>query len=186
VKRRWRTCRNPLKVPLPRLAGFACLLLASLSGGCHGVAQQGQSSIELLEPIASPQAKTSRKVEASKDIVVDEIAPSLIGEMTKPIYPPDALAARAGECVIYVTITIDAKGRVSDVTPSWDRLNLPGRFTEAFLEAIRVAVASWNFEPTRLVYWERSGTDENKYLYAEVVPSRTDIKFTFAATGKVR
>jgi hypothetical protein len=140
----------------------------------------------MLAPIASPQAGTSKRAEASPDIAVDDIPPSLIGELTKPIYPADALAARVGECVVYVTITIDGQGRVSEVVPSWDRLNIPNRYSEEFLAAVRLAVQSWRFEPARLVYWERKGTGDNRYLYAEIVTAKTDIKFTFEATGTVR
>jgi outer membrane biosynthesis protein TonB len=140
----------------------------------------------MLAPIPSPSAKTDRKAEASKDIVVDEIPPSAIGELARPVYPHDALAAGAGECAVYVTVAIDRDGRVSEVTPSWDRLNIPSRYSGAFLEAVRVAVDGWRFEPARLVYWERVAGEENKYLYAETVPAKTDVKFTFAASGKVR
>ncbi len=141
--------------------------------------QRGQSSIQLLAPIAAPQAGTQRQAEASKTVFIDAIPPSLIGEMARPDYPAGALAAHVGPCVVYVTITIDTAGRVSELTPSWQRLNVPNRFSEEFMDAIRAATQRWRFEPARNVYWERKPGEDNKYLYAEVVPSRSDIAFTF-------
>jgi hypothetical protein len=110
----------------------------------------------------------------------------LIGDPLKPTYPPSALAAHAGECVVFVTITIDPTGMVSDVTPSWQRVNLPNRFSDEFLDAIRVAVRSWKFEPARNVYWEKDGSGDLKYLSTETLSAKTDIKFTFEASGSVR
>jgi outer membrane biosynthesis protein TonB len=140
----------------------------------------------MLEPAAPAQAEASGKAEASTAIVVVDIAPSLVDELTDPVYPADALAARLGDCVVYVTITIDASGSVSEVIPSWRRLNIPNRYSDDFLDAIRVAARSWKFEPARLVYWEKTRDEDLKYLYAVAVPAKTDVKVTFAAAGKVR
>lgn len=140
----------------------------------------------MLEPIASPQARTSKEAVASKDIVVNDIPPSAIGELAKPIYPREALAAHAGRCVVYVTITIDARGEVTEVLRSWQRLTLPNRYSEQFFEAVEDAVRSWRFEPARNVYWQKFGDSDLRYLSTETVPVQTDIKFTFEASGGVR
>jgi hypothetical protein len=118
--------------------------------------------------------------------VVDRVPPVLLGagDQPKPIYPADALAARDGDYVLYVTITIDRTGRVADVVPTWNRLNLPNRFEGSFLEAARTALRAWHFVPARLVYWEKKRGKEDTYLYQEAVTSGTDLKFTFAATGR--
>jgi hypothetical protein len=166
------------------LSGSALLALLPL-GACRSAAVQGQSTIEVLEPMATPQPGTTHKAEASSDIIVDDLSPSLIGELAKPAYPANALAAHVGECFVFVTVTIDAKGAVSEAVLSWGRLNIPNRYSEEFLEAARTAVRSWRFEPARLVYWKRNGTGEPSYLYTEIVPAKADIKFTFEATGKV-
>jgi hypothetical protein len=73
---------------------------------------------------------------------------------------------------------------VSEVIPSWQRLNVPNAYSDEFLAAIRVAARNWRFEPARLVYWEKTGDEDLKYLYAVVVAARTDIKVTFATTEK--
>lgn len=140
----------------------------------------------MLEPIAAPQAGTDRQGEASKNMVENEIPPSSIGELTRPAYPADALAAQAGKCVVFVTITIDARGTVTEVSPTWQRLSIPNRFSDEFLDAVKVAVRSWRFKPARIVYWEKTGNDDLKYLGTETISARTDVKLTFEALGKVQ
>jgi hypothetical protein len=158
--------------------------LAVLSGGC--MTEHGASSFEMLEPIATPPSKSGAKGDvAATDIVINPIPPSVVGNLAKPIYPPGALAGHAGECVVYVTLTIDSKGMVSDVTPSWQRVNIPNRFSEQFIGAIRTAVRSWRFEPARDIYWEQDRGGDLKYLNTETHSAQTDIKFTFEASGKV-
>lgn len=136
----------------------------------------------MLEPIVTPPPKSD--VSATNIIIID-IPPSIIGDLAKPVYPATALAAHAGECVVFATITIDSKGTVSEVRPSWQRLNIPSRFSEEFFEAVRVAVQSWRFEAARNVYWEKEAAGELKYLNTEVPSVQTDVKFTFEASGRV-
>jgi hypothetical protein len=164
------------------------LLIPILLAGCATRTEQGTSSIEMLEPIDPPQAKRDIKVqvEALKDVVVNDIPPTSKGELAKPVYPPAALAAHAGACVVNVTITIDTNGLVTEVTPSWQRLNVPGPFYDEFLGAVKAAVRTWRFEPARDVYWKKHGDDDLTYMYAEVLQARTDVRFTFESSGRVR
>jgi hypothetical protein len=179
----WATSRVLNPTPLRFAAVFSILVLAS--GGCR--TEQGRSSFEMLEPIVAPPAKSDAKGETqATNIVINPIPPSFIGNLTKPVYPPDALAGHAGGCVVFVTITIDPKGIVSDVAPSWQRVNIPSRFSDQFIDAIRSAVRSWRFEPARNVYWENDGSGELRYLSTETISAKTDIKFTFEASGAVR
>jgi outer membrane biosynthesis protein TonB len=141
----------------------------------------------MLEPEVAPTPKGGANGEVSAtNIVINPIPPSFIGELAKPIYPPAALAAHAGECVLYVTITIDPNGTVSEVAPSWQRVNVPSRYSDAFLDAVKAAVRSWKFEPARNVYWEKDAGGDLRYLSTETLSARTDIKFTFEASGAVR
>jgi hypothetical protein len=181
-----RATRNQLNpARLRAYAGCAVLLLAS--GGCRTPVPEGRSSIEMLEPIATPPPKSDAKGDVSAtNIVINEIPPSIIGDLAKPVYPAAALAAHAGECIVFVTITIDPNGTVSEVRPSWQRLNIPGKFSEDFLEAVRAAVQRWKFEPARNVYWAKEGDGELRYMNAETVSAQTDVKFTFEASGSVR
>ena len=162
-------------------------MLVTVSGGCRTHAGHGSSSIELLAPAESPAAGPGAKgTVAATNVIINAIPPSIVGELSKPAYPADALAAHAGGCVIFATITIDTNGNVSDVHPSWRRPSIPGRFSEAFFEAVRAAVTRWKFEPARNIYWEKGEDGELRYLNAEVLTAQTDVKFTFEASGVVR
>ena len=147
---------------------------------------RGTSSIEMLAPIAAPQAGTDKAGEVSTNLVINDIPPSAIGELARPAYPAAALAARAGNCVVFATVTIDARGTVTEVVPSWQRLNIPNRFSDDFLDAVKAAVRRWRFEPARVVYWQKTTDDDLKYLSTETISVRTDVKFTFEASGAVR
>ena len=155
---------------------------------CRTSTDGGAASIEMMPTQEAPQAPSPKKVslEIQGDIVVNDIPPTSIGELARPVYPPEALAAHAGRCVIYATITIDAPGAVTEVLTSWQRLNIPNRYSDQFLEAAKAGVRKWKFEPARLVYYQKVGGDDLKYLRAEAVPSRTDVKFTFEESGTVR
>jgi hypothetical protein len=149
--------------------------------------QQGRSSVEWLEPNNPTPPKSGAKGEVTTTgIVINDIPPSLIGIVAKPDYPAAALAAHAGDCVIFATITIDTTGTVSEIRPSWQRVNVPNRFSADFFEAVRVAVGSRKFEPARNVFWENDGSGDPKYLGTEVVSAQTDVKFTLEASGRVR
>jgi hypothetical protein len=177
----WATSR-PLRPALLRLLGAT--LVGFLEGGC--LAERGASTIEMLEPISPPTPSSDAKGEASVgSTIVNPIPPSVVGSLAKPEYPPSALAAHAGECVVFVTITIGPSGTVSEVVPSWQRVNIPNRFSGQYLDAIRQAVRSWRFEPARDVYWEKDAGGDLKYVRTETVPAKVDIKFTFDPSGAV-
>jgi hypothetical protein len=169
---------------LSHFAGVAALLFVA---GCRTTPPQGKSSFEMLEPAATPPSGSTAKGEISiGSIFVNRIPPSVVGQLTSPVYPSDALAAHAGECIVYVTITIAVDGTVSEVRPSWQRMNIPSRFSDAFLESIREAVGNWRFQPARNVLWEKQADGELKYISTETLAAQTDIKFTFEASGLVR
>jgi hypothetical protein len=160
-------------------------LALAASAGCR-TPPAGSSSFEMLAPITAPQASTDKMELRPGDIVFYSISPSSKGELSKPVYPSAALAARAGSCEVFVTITIDTSGAVTEVTPSWQRLNIPGRFSADFLAAVRSTVSAWRFEPARHVYWRRTADGNLAYLYSETIPAMIDVKFTFDASGTVR
>ena len=103
-----------------------------------------------------------------------------------PAYPAEALASGAGERTVYLTFTIDESGAVRDVAPTFVRIQIPDRFSEAFLSAAIAAVQRWEFEPARRVYWQKIPGREDRYLYAEKASKRFEVKFTFEASGVVR
>ncbi len=97
----------------------------------------------------------------------------------------DALAAQAGKCVVFVTITIDARGTVTEVLPTWQRLSIPNRFSDEFLDAVKVAVRSWRFKPARIVYWEKTGNDDLSIWHGDDFgPDRRQL--TSKSSGKVQ
>ncbi len=109
--------------------------------------------------------------------------------LTMPVYPARALAAKAGLVNIGVKISIDADGRVTDVSPSLLTFSTPSRYAAAFEEAVRLAVMTWHFHPAEHYYFEVS-PDENgvakaKFLRKENTETSFDIAFTFTATGSV-
>ncbi len=141
----------------------------------------------MLEPLGTPPPGGGAKGEvSSSNVVINPIPPSIEGNLTAPAYPPAALAAHAGECVVYATLTIDNRGTVSDVTPSWKRVNIPNAYSDQFFDAIRVALREWKFEPARNVYWEKDGNGDLRYMNTETIAAKIDVKFTFEATGRVR
>jgi len=161
------------------------LMALALCAGCQ-TAPKGQSSVEMLEPLTHAQPSTNKKVTLERDATEDSDPPEQIGELAKPVYPAAALAAHTGAFVLNATIIIGADGRVSEVAPSWDRMNIPSRYSGQFTDAVKVAVASWRFIPAHLVHWERHPNGEDKYLYSEIIPAQVDVRFTFEATGSVR
>jgi hypothetical protein len=174
---------NPASISL----WVGVLILSSLSSACKTTSSSGTSSFEMLEPAVPPTAKSDAKGDVSDTgIVINPIPPSVIGDLAKPVYPAAALAAKAGECIVYATITIDSTGTVSEVRPSWQRMNIPGRFSVQFFEAIKTAVSRWKFEPARNVYWQKQADGDLRYVSTEIISAQTDIKFTFEASGVVR
>jgi hypothetical protein len=169
------------------LCSAALAVLISSSGGCRTPPVQGRSSIEWMDPIIPNPPNSGVKGTASAtDIIINDIPPTFTGILAKPAYPAAALSARVGDYVVYATIIIDTNGQVSAVNPSWRRPNFPNRYSDKFLEAVRMAVSTWRFVPARNVYWEKDGSGELKYLSTEAIPAQTDIKFTFEASGSVR
>ena len=166
----------------PAAAFFALLLSA-----CASPKGQGTSSVEMLDPLRETQVKTDKKGEASMtDMVVNTIPPDWKGDLARPAYPPAALAAHAGLYVVNATVTIDTNGDVIDVRPSWQRMNMPGPYSDLFFAAVKAAVSQWRFEPARNVYWRKNGDADPIYLYAETIEAKTDVRFTFDSSGKVR
>ena len=160
--------------------------MAALCDGCRTSEEQGRSTIEMLEPLNPPTANAKGTASIEDNKVVNALDPELIGDLAKPVYPPNAMAGHAGRCIVFVTITISTAVEVSEVIPSWQRLNIPNRYSNDFLEAVRAATRKWKFKPARNVYWEKDPSGDLKYKGTEIVPARIDIKFTFEASGIVR
>lgn len=83
-----------------------------------------------------------------------------------------------------MTLAVDESGRVSDVRSSLRDLSIPTRESESLLAAIVSATAAWEFEPARQVYWQKIAGEDDRYLYAEIVPARFDVRLVFVRSKK--
>lgn len=163
---------------LPVLFGLAA---------CHTV-REGSSAFEMLpppRPLGTASASDTKAKMAQSDIRIDYVAARARRALASPVYPADALAARAGRFSAFITFTIDEAGRVVDVQPSLVRFSLPNAFTGAFLQAIYAALGTWEFDPTRQVYWQRVPNEDDRYLRADPVRQPMEVRFTFSETGSV-
>jgi len=162
----------------PAFVAAGLLLIA----GCQtqpGI--RGYSSVEAIEPPPAP----GENVQQAE--IPDDYSPSYVkGELAKPVYPPDALAAHARKYVVYVTVTIDPSGRASNVVRSMRGIDQPNAFSEEFFQAVRNAVLTWEFSPAHNILWSRGPDGEMSYVGAEPVVSTMDFKFTFDVSGVVR
>jgi hypothetical protein len=142
--------------------------------------------MEFLTPISEPAPASERKLDFSTGIAAESTPPEAIGELRQPVYPAAALTARPGTYLVNVTVTIDASGLVSEVEPTWDRLNPPNPFSDELLGAVRAAAAAWRFIPARHVYWRKTASGEPVYDHADAVVCGTDLRFVFAPAVPAR
>jgi hypothetical protein len=150
----------------------------------------GVSSFRFVdEPPAAPQK--GKVTEGSNGPIVEEhfIDALPIPPLAMPVYPPPALAAKAGLVTIGVKISVDTDGRVSDVSPSLLTFSTPTRYSDEFDEAVRVAVVQWRFHPaqryTMRIFRTEEGGGPPKELHRENTETYFDLAFTFTASGKV-
>jgi hypothetical protein len=173
---------------IPESSTRAGALLGLLLAGCHGgVPAKGRSSVEILGSpgqIVAAKGTSAPVVETGERI--DYVPVRAKGPLREPDYPAGALTAGAGDYLLYITFTVDDRGRVTDVAPSWDRVRLPSRFEDEFLVAAKAAMATWELDPARQVYYRRAAGGEDEYLRTETVAQRMEIKLVFEAPGRMR
>jgi TonB family protein len=107
-----------------------------------------------------------------------------------PVYPPRALAGRAGAAHVGVRLTIDEKGRVTDVSPSLLAVTIaPPQYTEDFRQAVETAVRQWKFQPARIEYVEtvsEHGITYERLKRVEKLETTLDLAFDFTTNGGVQ
>ncbi len=148
----------------------------------------GNSSFEMLpapRPLAPSPGTGPKATTGESDIRIVHVAARPRRTLPVPKYPPEALTARAGRFTAYITLTINEDGRVTDVQPSLARFALPNDYAAAFLQSIDEALATWDFDPARYVYWQRIANGDERYLRADAVPQRMEVRFTFTESGVV-
>jgi hypothetical protein len=173
-------------------AVVACLGLHVMWGGCRHASTgvgEGVSSFQFgpaAVPLEKTQAKVSMGISTSRDVLVDA---QPIEPLAKPVYPKIARAAKLGVVTVAVQITIDAEGRVANVTPSLSQLAMPRRFSREFEDAVEAALAQWRFTPSELRHMEEApGAEGGTYLRLarrEKIEAKGEVVFTFNDTGEV-
>jgi hypothetical protein len=123
----------------------------------------GSSSFEFVDRQHPEMAVDAAKLDITKRIdVFVQAKPEL--PLVAPIYPKAALKAKTGTTTVTVSIAIGKDGRVEDEKPSMEALRLPTRFDEDFDQAIRVAIAQWQFEPAKAAHLEPSKNGFFRFL----------------------
>ncbi len=172
---------------------MGAVLLGIVGGsGCKHAPKSeahGSTSFRVVDPPRPPPPQASGKemVEpVSRSIYRDAEA---IYPLVMPVYPPAALATRAGAVTVGVRVTVDANGAVANVRPSMLAVTItPREFAEAFRGAVEVAVRQWKFAPARLLYLERRTEGEFTFDWVtstELIEAEFDLAFTFTPSGEV-
>jgi len=166
----------------------------SLSSGCHTPSPKGGSSFAIMSPeranAVSVSLQTGRdtRMEEGSTVIPHYFSPVLQGDVTLPVYPPSALAARTGEVTVYAQLTIGMDGEVVDIAPSFRVVSIPNAYSDHFFEAVSAAVKRWKFSPAEMEYIEevrKSGKVSYRFLRSEAISDTVDVKFTFTAPGRV-
>jgi len=178
-------------------AGRALLLVAIaveglLVGGCRqlpGSSNVGRSSFVVLDPPSSTpfeQDLTTAKMSVSAESF-HEARPLL--PLAEPIYPPRAMAAKAGRVIVGVRVIVDITGRISSIEPSMRTFSTPGPFEDDFLEAVRAALQQWRFLPAEIEHHKdvnTPGVSDHTGTNVEAIETSYDISFIFTPGGGVQ
>ncbi len=156
------------------------LLAASL--GCQSAPKRiGKASVSVLPPSAPEIASSSEGSESESTLRTVYVPARARFSYGKPAYPDAALKAGAPAQDVYVTVTVDEHGKITDVRPTWSRITLKTSTTELFLDAVKATILKWEMEPARLVYWQKSEGGEYRYLRTETTRDQIELKFSFEA-----
>ena len=160
--------------------------VALVAAGCQHVApppDTGTSSFAFVEPPPAPPSKATPT--ATKEPVVDQFREAWpVPPLVTPVYPPRALAAKAGRVIVGVHITVDTDGRVSTVAPSMLAFSTPGPWADEFMAAVELALRQWRFWPAEIRHLENVQTPDVAYervTRLEKIEAQFDLSFTFTA-----
>jgi len=165
-----------------------------LVSGCHHMAapqtMTGQSSFRFVEPPPAKPRMTATATPSDEPIVEDHFVDALaIPPLTMPVFPKNALAAKAGLVTIGVRVNIDTEGRVTNVGPSMLTFSTPSPHAKEFEAAVRAAVMTWRFEPayrySLRIYRSSEGGAPPHETPREKTETYFDLSFTFTSGGKV-
>jgi hypothetical protein len=161
------------------------------AAGCRHVPVKdtGRSGVSFVEPPPAPPPKNVElsTTEQTQRMQYNEARP--LKPLAMPVYPPKALAAKAGWNTVGVKITVGVDGRVTNIRPSVLAMSTPGRFADDFLAAVEVALRQWKFVPAEIQQIEPiPGLDRpvNRITGREPTEAEFDLSFTFTADGQVQ
>lgn len=158
--------------------------------GCRST-EIGRGSFDIRSPQPPPNVTPQKEAKpAESDIKIVYVPARAKRVLAEPAFPESAHPTVTRNEIL-VTLTVDESGRVSNVQRSFADLSLPSGDTDPFMAAIIAATSSWEFEPARQVFWQKVAGADDRYLYAETVPARFDVRFVFARSkafldGKAR
>lgn len=169
--------------------------LGSLLAACrHAPAENvgtGSASFTMLEAtplVAAPP--TEGKVTVAPSTGAQYREAMLAGRPVLPVYPPRALAAKAGAARVGVHVMIDTHGRVTSVGTSMRAITLaPPAFADDFRDAVETAVRQWKFRPAAIEYAEivtEGGVTFERVKRSEPQETEIDLVFDFTEHGKVQ
>lgn len=145
------------------------------------VSESGTTAVRFLTPTST--------VSEHKSFGDMAVPPEPILPLAVPVYPPNALAAKAGLVFVGIRIVVDKTGHVSAIDPSPLAISSSSPFAADFQKAIRAAVANWRFAPAFVQRTEagksENGSDEMVFKGVEKTEWSFDVSFTFTATGSV-
>jgi len=179
---------------MPR--GFMLVLVAAVLTACRHAPTEppatGASSFTFVEAgrtDAASQVIVGDVGEPSAAKYSENYSPAFpLKPMVLPIYPPRALAAKAGAATVGVRLKVDAAGRVIDVGPSLLVYSTPGPFADDFQAAVQAAVMQWRFRPAaieKIEFVQAPTVSYSRVLSTQKVESQLDVAFNFTATGGV-
>ena len=118
------------------------------------------------------------------------VAPSPIGRLVAPTYPPAPLAAHAGPASVALRIVIGAEGHVVEVRDSPLMGSTPSPFAADFRAAAETAVRRWRFSPGRIDQYEDGADldgdgvpDSTRLAQSDVIRVFYDVRFDFEIVG---
>jgi hypothetical protein len=153
----------------------------ALISGCNH--PTGSTSFGFIDREQPAPAVDAEKLDITKSVdVFVQAKPEL--PLAAPIYPKIALSAKMGTVSILDTIEIDKDGHVTNVRPSTTEIRIPTRYDDEFDQAIRVAVAQWEFEPAKAARLAPSN-DGPTVMNANDVETSLDVRFVFSTNGIV-
>lgn len=165
-----------------------------LAAGCHHRAgpqtTTGHSSFRFVDPPPAKPRMTVAATPANEPLVEDHFVDAVaIPPLAMPVFPKNALVARAGLVTIGVRVNVDTGGRVTNVGPSMLTFSTPSPYAREFEAAVRAAVMTWRFEPayrySLRIFRNREGGAAPQESVREKTETYFDLSFTFTSGGKV-